>query len=67
MADSDAALSVVSYGIPRHAFDSPLRGKDEGSRTRRTPLQDVVAGPLAEQDSAATRPNGPARRRTVKA
>jgi hypothetical protein len=27
---------------------------------RRTPLQDVVAGPLAEQDSAATRLNSPA-------
>jgi hypothetical protein len=35
---------------------------DEGrvSRVRRTPLQDVVAGPSAEQDSGAQRPNGPA-------
>jgi hypothetical protein len=33
-------------------------GRSEGgvSRTRRTPLQDVVAGPLAKPDSVATRP-----------
>jgi hypothetical protein len=30
------------------------------SRTRQTPLQDVVAGPLAEQECVAKRTNGPA-------
>jgi hypothetical protein len=32
----------------------------EVSRMRRTPPQEVVAGPSAEQDCEAQRPNGPA-------
>jgi hypothetical protein len=42
----------------RRASNSPSLSEGRVSRTRRTPLQDVVAGPLAEQDSAATWPNG---------
>jgi hypothetical protein len=47
------------------APDSPVPGEDRVSRMRRTLLQEVVAGPLAEQDSGAQRPIGPARRRIL--
>jgi hypothetical protein len=45
------------------ASGPPLSSEGRVSRMRRTPLQEVVAGPSAEQDSGAQRPNGPARRR----
>lgn len=59
------ALDYGSEGtMPEHCARARARlavpGEDRVSRMRRTPLQNVVAGPSAEQDSEVQRLTGPA-------
>jgi len=50
---TDVAADGVREASRARAPDSPSPGEGRVSRMRRTPLQDVVAGPLAQQVSGA--------------
>lgn len=58
--DRSASSHEIRKASQSRAFGSPVPGEGRVRRMRRTPLQEVVAGPLAEQDCAAKRPNSPA-------